>query len=232
MAFNLNKNDEQKKSSSAFNLSKQPLQEVAKPVQTSKNQSSGSKTWLIGIGALIILGVGSWYYVSLKDSASHSPGTTSESIAATPVNVEVIDSTNTHTQSVPASTENKAEALPNEKTTIKATLDGKIPVRFASGSSSFRNMDQPLIKRLIFYLKDNPEASIQVYGYASSEGSIEVNQIISQARADAFKKFLISKNVQENRITALGKGIENPIASNESNSERKKNRRIEVNFPN
>ncbi len=235
MAFNLNKNDEAKKGSSGFNLSKQPVQ-AAEPAQSvpSPTRSSGSKTWVIGLIALITVGAGIWYYSSSKESTSINPSPASGSAAITPANAEIADSTTKTSQSATAPTDSKAEISQNEtsaKTAIIAALDRKIPVSFARGSSAFMSMDQSLIKHLVAYLNDNPEASIQINGYASSEGSLEINQIISQSRADAFKKFLASKNIDENRITALGKGIENPIASNENKLGRKKNRRIEITFP-
>jgi outer membrane protein OmpA-like peptidoglycan-associated protein len=70
-----------------------------------------------------------------------------------------------------------------------------------------------------------------VNGYASSDGTLAINQIVSQARADAFKEYLVSRSVAANRIIAEGKGIENPVASNETNSGRKKNRRVEITIP-
>ncbi len=236
MAFNLNKNDEAKKGSSGFNLSKQPVQvaEPAQSVPSSTTRTSSSKTWIIGLVALIIVGAGVWYYSSSRESTNINPNLASGSEAITPANAEVVDSTVKISQSTVASTENKAEVSQNEssaKTATIATLDRKIPVSFARGSSAFISMDQSLVKRLVVYLKDNPEASIQVNGYASSEGSLEINQVISQSRADAFKQFLISKSIAAERINAIGKGIENPIASNENNLGRKKNRRIEVTFP-
>ncbi len=71
---------------------------------------------------------------------------------------------------------------------------------------------------------------ISVFGYASSEGDIAFNQSISQARADAYKKWLIRKGIDESLVTAIGKGIENPIASNDTEAGRRKNRRVEVSF--
>ena len=236
MAFNLNKNDEAKKSSSGFNLSKQPVQDTdsIKSVPSSTTRTSSSKNWMIGLVALIIVGTVVWYYSSSKESTSIHPSKASDTIETPPAIAQVADSTTNPSQSTASPAEKKADVPQNEariKTAKKVTLDRKIPVRFAKGSSAFRNMDQLLIRQLVVYLKENPEESIHVNGYASGEGSLEINQAISQSRADVFKKFLISKSVDENRITAIGKGIENPIASNEDNLGRKKNRRIEITFP-
>ena len=235
MAFNLNKNDEAKKGSSGFDLSKQAVP-AAKPANTVPltTQSSHSKNWVTGLVALVIVGAGVWYYSSSKEATSIKPNPSSGSAAITPANAEVTDSITNPSQRITTPAKNKAEVSQNEssaKTATIAALNRKIPVSFARGSSAFMSIDEAVIKRLVAYLKDNPEAFIQVNGYASSDGSLEINQIISQARADAFKQFLISKSIAAERINAIGKGIENPIASNETNLGRKKNRRIEVTFP-
>jgi len=77
-------------------------------------------------------------------------------------------------------------------------------------------------------LKTNKQVIIHVLGYASSEGRQQINQQISQARADAYKRLLVQKGIPENNINAQGKGIDNPIASNDTDAGRRKNRRVEV----
>ena len=99
---------------------------------------------------------------------------------------------------------------------------------FAQGSAVFSTIDQSLVKRVLSYLTKNPDASVQVNGYASSDGSLAINHVISQSRADAFKQLLVSKHIAESRINASGKGIEDPVASNATSAGRKKNRRIEI----
>lgn len=269
MAFDLNKNDGSANDSSGktpgsskFDLSKNETEEVVVTPGSSK-----SKTWIIGLVGLLIVGGGIWYYSSsskpadtansasaeVKASSERTVASVTETQAKVKAGVEgadtaaaVIAGADTETKSSGQTTAAVAKPVVVEKPTksapviaekavsndkIIAALNNKIPATFAQGSSSFKRVDQSLIKRVISYLAKNPDASINVNGYASSDGSLEINQTISQARADAFKKYLVSKNVAESRVVASGKGIENPIASNDTNAGRKKNRRVEIVLP-
>lgn len=86
------------------------------------------------------------------------------------------------------------------------------------------------MSEVISFLEKNPTAVITVNGYASSEGEPAFNQRISQLRADAFKSYLVSKGVDASRINANGKGIDNPVSSNDTENGRIKNRRVEILF--
>jgi OOP family OmpA-OmpF porin len=71
------------------------------------------------------------------------------------------------------------------------------------------------------------EKDIEVQGHASSEGSSEYNLDLSQRRSEAVVEYLKSKNFP-NRLYAKGYGEENPIADNETEEGRAKNRRVEL----
>ena len=77
-------------------------------------------------------------------------------------------------------------------------------------------------------LQKSANKNVIVEGYASSEGLLEVNQKLSQERADAVKSSLISSGIPEDRIKAIGNGIKNPLDSNSKLEGRIKNRRVEV----
>lgn len=97
---------------------------------------------------------------------------------------------------------------------------------FLAGSSQPDEVAQETMNAL----KRDTTKKIYVFGYASSEGSIAVNQTISQARADAYQAILVKNGIAAQRIIAQGKGIDNPIASNDTETGRAKNRRVEVLF--
>jgi outer membrane protein OmpA-like peptidoglycan-associated protein len=85
-----------------------------------------------------------------------------------------------------------------------------------------------LVRQILNFLNENKSNKVEVHGYSSSEGDLNFNKVLSQQRADSFKNYLINKGADKNRITALGKGIDNPIGDNRTAEGRVKNRRVEV----
>ena len=70
--------------------------------------------------------------------------------------------------------------------------------------------------------------NISLTGFTCSIGTAEVNQRLSENRAEAVKSYLIKKGIDESRISTQGKGKRNPVASNDKEETRKKNRRVEM----
>lgn len=100
-------------------------------------------------------------------------------------------------------------------------------LNFETGSavitkSSFASLDE-----LAILLKTKTELILQVDGHTDNVGTSEKNLELSKQRADAVKKYLTGKGVEENRITANGYGYNRPIADNSTEEGRKKNRRVE-----
>lgn len=104
----------------------------------------------------------------------------------------------------------------------------KIPVTFDKSSSELSAIDKTAVKNIINILNKNNFTKITIEGFSSSEGNIIFNQQLSEARAKAFMSYLISNGISKERIAAIGRGIENPVASNETELERQKNRRVEI----
>ena len=94
--------------------------------------------------------------------------------------------------------------------------------------STHAELSNELIDQIKVAIQSTPNKKVIVEGFASSEGKLEINQQLSQKRADAVKKYLINRGIPENKILAIGKGIENPIASNDDQDGRTKNRRVEI----
>lgn len=69
---------------------------------------------------------------------------------------------------------------------------------------------------------------VEIQGFASSDGAELLNLNLSQKRADAVQRYLVSKNVPLFRISMLGLGEEKPVADNKTRDGRIQNRRVEV----
>jgi OOP family OmpA-OmpF porin len=65
-------------------------------------------------------------------------------------------------------------------------------------------------------------------GHTDSIGSEAYNQRLSVRRAEAVKAYLVSKNIEANRIYTEGKGEKQPVADNKTREGRAKNRRVEI----
>ncbi|AZO91662.1 OmpA family protein [Pseudomonas sp. QLc11A] len=75
---------------------------------------------------------------------------------------------------------------------------------------------------------DADVVSIKVVGHTDGVGSDAYNQALSERRASSVAEYLISQGVAPNKVTSEGKGESQPIADNETDEGRAKNRRVEL----
>ena len=71
---------------------------------------------------------------------------------------------------------------------------------------------------------------ITIVGHTDSTGAEAYNQSLSERRAASVRHYLISKGVNSNVISSIGKGESSPVASNANNDGRQKNRRVDINI--
>ena len=150
-------------------------------------------------------------------SASAKPSKSAKATEAKASTATASSTKNTTTASNPA---NAAKSNSN------STTSGA--VNFKNGSAELMDLNDSKISTILDKLKSNPNLEINVEGYASSEGDLEFNKNLSQKRADKYSSYLVSQGVPKNNIKSIGKGIDNPIASNETEEGRAQNRRVEV----
>nr|WP_237668103.1 OmpA family protein [Vibrio sp. V43_P6S15P86] len=79
-------------------------------------------------------------------------------------------------------------------------------------------------------LKAYPDGTIRVVGYTDASGPERYNQRLSEQRAQAVANYLEQQGVASERMTVIGLGESNPMASNETTEGRALNRRVEVLF--
>jgi outer membrane protein OmpA-like peptidoglycan-associated protein len=109
---------------------------------------------------------------------------------------------------------------------IKVTLHENT-VNFDFNSSTLTPLAKTNLDKLVTVLKNNPDTNINIYGYTDSVGSDSYNLTLSAKRADAVKAYLTSKGVSSSRLFTQGMGEANPVASNDTDAGRAKNRRVE-----
>ncbi|WP_027003311.1 OmpA family protein [Hugenholtzia roseola] len=103
-------------------------------------------------------------------------------------------------------------------------------IYFEIGSANLEPRSFPELLRLADFMRQNPDLSIEIGGHTDNVGSPKSNLVLSQARAEAVRVFLIEKGkIEAYRLQAQGYGQTQPIASNDDELEgRELNRRIEV----
>jgi OOP family OmpA-OmpF porin len=79
-------------------------------------------------------------------------------------------------------------------------------------------------------LNENPGRNVSVGGYTDSVGAEDYNQKLSERRAASVKDYLVGKGVSASRLTTMGYGETNPVASNDTADGRALNRRVELNL--
>jgi outer membrane protein OmpA-like peptidoglycan-associated protein len=99
---------------------------------------------------------------------------------------------------------------------------------FPTGRSDLNLNETASLDKLIAFLDEYPDRNVAVEGHTDDVGSVEMNQTLSQHRADSVRSYLIQKGVQSRRLTALGLGETQPIADNQTQSGRQQNRRVEI----
>ncbi|MES1159647.1 MAG: OmpA family protein, partial [Bacteroidota bacterium] len=88
--------------------------------------------------------------------------------------------------------------------------------------ASFKGLDE-----VAALMKADPGLRLSVDGYTDNTGKAEKNQLLSENRAGAVKKYLIGKGIGGERISTTGYGPYHPVADNKTASGRSKNRRVE-----
>ena len=107
----------------------------------------------------------------------------------------------------------------------------KIPlynITFAYNSAELNDVAQQELDRVITLLIDYPNARLEVAAHTDSQGADANNFKLSQKRAQAVFDYLVTKGVNKNRLITKGYGSSKPIASNDTEEGRAKNRRFEL----
>lgn len=101
-------------------------------------------------------------------------------------------------------------------------------VLFGTGRSDLTSGGTNTLDKLVVFLNNYPDRNVVIEGHTDDVGSHEMNQTLSQHRADSVKFYLVQQGIRHKRLAASGMGETQPIADNQSPSGRQQNRRVEV----
>ena len=100
-------------------------------------------------------------------------------------------------------------------------------INFEYNKSTITNESYEILNDVAIQLKRNPDIKIKICGHTDAQGSDEYNLKLSEDRANSVKTALINLGINKNRIKVKGYGKTKPIAPNDTEENKKKNRRIE-----
>ncbi|SPD74082.1 conserved exported hypothetical protein [uncultured Desulfobacterium sp.] len=87
----------------------------------------------------------------------------------------------------------------------------------------------PCLNEGVEYLKSKPTMKVEIQGHTDNIGSQKYNQKLSEKRAMEVMDYLVSKGIEKERLCAKGFGFSDPVASNDTEEGRAKNRRVQFN---
>ncbi len=100
-------------------------------------------------------------------------------------------------------------------------------IYFEFNSAKLKEESFRELENVISFMKDNPSVKIKISGHTDNIGSHEYNLNLSESRAKSVVEHLVEKGINKSRLEYKGYAFDQPIATNETEEGRAKNRRVE-----
>ncbi len=111
---------------------------------------------------------------------------------------------------------------------VDTVVDQKNIIYFDHNSNELPQKAYETLDQIVKFTARRPDLRITVEGFTDSYGDTVYNRQLSQYRADMVKNYLIGHGIAPSKISAIGRGAENPLKSNRTFDGRKQNRRVEI----
>jgi outer membrane protein OmpA-like peptidoglycan-associated protein len=193
-----------------------PATERAAPAGTVREGGFGLRyVWSFAVLALLVFAIASWLLANRRARQENLatlalPNGSSLSVADNTINYELAQ-------------------------LLASGANNQVPKRFVfdhlnfeQGTADLTGDSNGTVDDLIMILKAYPAAEVRLEGYTDNTGDAATNKKLSLDRANAVKNVIVQAGIPENRISTAGYGSDNPIASNDSEDGRAKNRRTEL----
>jgi outer membrane protein OmpA-like peptidoglycan-associated protein len=126
---------------------------------------------------------------------------------------------------------NKDAAKNGCPTLTKVSSDGTVsllqPIQFQTGLATILPVSFPILDEVVTLMKARKEMKITVEGHTDSKGAHDYNVKLSDQRAGSVRRYLEGKGIAGSRLTSKGFGPDRPVASNDTDEGRAKNRRVD-----
>lgn len=84
------------------------------------------------------------------------------------------------------------------------------------------------LDRVVEFVGTDPARRVRIEGHTDNRGGANLNQVLSQRRAEAVRDALVQRGVDAGRIAVVGLGADRPVATNDTAAGRARNRRVEI----
>ncbi len=124
----------------------------------------------------------------------------------------------------------QVQALPAAKLSSALKQDGHVALylNFDTDSQVIRQDSLPAVDEVVKLMQGEPALSLRVEGHTDSTGDAAHNRKLSLARAESVVQAITARKIAPDRLSAAGKGPDQPLADNTSEAGRAKNRRVEL----
>lgn len=116
-----------------------------------------------------------------------------------------------------------------EQSLLDKALAGRI-IEFDSGSAHLTPAGQSILDEMAGPLGQLKNRKVEVIGHTDAQGAHDANVALSKSRADAVKAYLVQKGIAADALVPIGMGPDRPVAPNNTDDGRRRNRRIEFNL--
>ncbi|OON69644.1 OmpA family protein [Hymenobacter sp. CRA2] len=99
---------------------------------------------------------------------------------------------------------------------------------FQQSKADILPTSKPELDRLVQVLKDNPELKIRLEGHTDNQGDPKLNVKLSEERVQHLQQYLVGQGIGAERLQTVGYGGSKPVAPNDNEYNRRKNRRVEL----
>jgi OOP family OmpA-OmpF porin len=183
------------------------------PAIETKERRQGFPWWIAGLLALIAVAAFAWNRMSHRREGERRAVVSSQVAAPS------------------------AAISAGDVSALNVVLEGSSPLpervllkdlMFETDSASIDPESRQILDEVAGVLANHPTARIVVEGHTDTTGAPDTNRQLSQARAEAAKRYLGERGIDAGRIQAVGHGANQPIDTNDNPAGRARNRRTEI----
>lgn len=200
--------------------------------QTGVIDRMGAKRGPIAFLIFLLVGAGYWMIARESTMDINSPQT-SETIER-PFNTSIITEPSQSAVTAATTTYAAATEVGGLGKFLNLGAKAEIPKRFSFQNLNFETATATLgksseleLNQIAEAMKQYPNVTARIEGFTDNSGSMTKNLALSQARANSVREALIKKGIAAERLEAVGRGEESPLAENNSPENMAMNRRIE-----